>query len=92
MHPVGKGITLATAVASMVLAGTVTSMAQDKDKAKTDVIKCAGLNDCKGKGACKAAGMNDCKGKNACKGKGFVETKTTKECDDKGGKVLAEKK
>jgi hypothetical protein len=90
MHPVGKGITIATAVASMVLAGTVTSMAQDKTK--TDVIKCAGLNDCKGKGACKAAAMNDCKGKNACKGKGFVETKTTKECTEKGGKVLAEKK
>jgi hypothetical protein len=89
MHAVGKGITIATAVGSMVLAGAVTSMATTK--AKTDVIKCAGLNDCKGKGACKAAAMNDCKGKNACKGKGFVETKTTKECADKGGKVLAEK-
>jgi hypothetical protein len=73
----------------MVLAGTVTSMA--KYKTKTYFIKCAGHNDCKGKGACKAAAMNDCKGKNACKGMGFVETKTTKECNDKGGKVLAEK-
>jgi hypothetical protein len=43
MHPLGKGITLATAVASMVLAGTVTAMAQDKGKA--DMVKCAGLND-----------------------------------------------
>jgi hypothetical protein len=90
MHPLGKGITLATAVASMVLAGAVGSMAQDK--AKTDMVKCVGLNDCKGKGACKAAAMNDCKGKNECKGKGFLETKTSKECSDKGGKVLAEKK
>ena len=89
MNPVGKGITIATAVGSLVLAGAVTSIAQDK--AKTDMVKCAGLNDCKGKGACKAAGMNDCKGKNACKGKGFVETKSAKECADKGGKVLAEK-
>ena len=89
MHPLGKGVTIATAVASMVLAGSVTAMAQDK--AKMDMVKCAGLNDCKGKGACKSA-MNDCKGKNACKGKGFMETKTAKECGDKGGKVLAEKK
>ena len=89
MHPLGKGVAIATAVASMVLAGSVTSMAQDK--AKMDAIKCAGLNECKGKGACKSA-MNECKGKNACKGKGFLETKTAKECADKGGKVLAEMK
>jgi hypothetical protein len=89
MHPLGKGVTIATAVASLVLAGSVTSMAQDK--AKTDMVKCAGLNECKGKGACKSA-MNECKGKNACKGKGFMETKSIKECGDKGGKVLADKK
>ena len=89
MHPVGKGITIATAVASMALGGSVTSMAQDKGK--TERVKCAGPNECKGKGGCKAAAMNDCKGKNACKGKGFVETKATKECGVKGGKVLAER-
>jgi hypothetical protein len=90
MNPIGKGLMIATAVATMALSGDLVAMAQDK--AKMDAIKCAGLNDCKGKGACKAAAMNDCKGKNACKGKGFVETKSTKECTDKGGKVLAEKK
>jgi uncharacterized membrane protein len=84
MHPLGKGITIATAVATMVLAGTVTSMAQDK--AKTDMIKCAGTNDCKGKGACKSA-QNDCKGKNGCKGKGFTEMKSAADCTKAGGKV-----
>ena len=89
MHPVGKGLMIATAVAALALGGELTAMAQDK--AKAEPVKCAGLNDCKGNGACKSA-MNDCKGKNGCKGKGFVETNTTKECGDKGGKVLAEKK
>jgi hypothetical protein len=88
MNPVGKGVMIATAVAALALGGELTALAQDK--AKAEPVKCAGLNDCKGKGACKSA-MNDCKGKNSCKGKGFSETKTSKECMDKGGKVLAEK-
>ena len=85
MHPVSKGITIATAVATMVLAGHVTAMGQAK--ATDSMIKCAGLNECKGKGACKSA-QNDCKGKNACKGKGFVETKSMQDCTQKGGKAL----
>jgi hypothetical protein len=83
MHPVGKGIGIATAVATLVFAGSLTATAQDK--AKTDV-KCVGVNDCKGKGSCKSA-MNDCKGKNACKGKGFKEVKSADECTKMGGKV-----
>jgi hypothetical protein len=83
MHPLGKGIMIATAVATLALSGSLTAMAQDK--AKTDV-KCVGANECKGKGSCKSA-MNDCKGKNACKGKGFVETTSAQECTQKGGKV-----
>lgn len=89
MNPVGKGVMIATAVAAMALGGELSALAQGK--AMSEPVKCAGLNDCKGKGACKSA-LNDCKGKNACKGKGFVETKTTKECGDRGGKVLAERK
>jgi len=85
MHPLSKGITIATAVASMVLSGNVAATAQDK--AKGDMVRCAGLNECKGKGACKSA-QNDCKGKNACKGKGFMETKSMQECTQKGGKAL----
>jgi hypothetical protein len=83
MHPLGKGVMIATAVAALALGGSLTAAAQDK--AKTDV-KCVGANECKGKGGCKSA-QNDCKGKNACKGKGFVETKDEKECATKGGKV-----
>ena len=75
---------IATAVATMALAGDLTAMAQDK--AKTDAVKCAGLNECKGKGSCKSA-SNDCKGKNECKGKSFMEAKSAQECTQKGGKV-----
>jgi hypothetical protein len=84
MHPLGKGIMIATAVATLAVSGSLTAMAQDKGK--MEPVKCVGANECKGKGGCKSA-MNDCKGKNACKGKGFVETKDAKECDMKGGKV-----
>ena len=84
MHPLGKGIMIATAVATLAVSGSLTAVAQDKSK--MEPVKCVGANECKGKGGCKSA-MNDCKGKNACKGKGFVETKDAKECEMKGGKA-----
>jgi hypothetical protein len=84
MHPLGKGIMIATAVATLTLSGSVTAMAQDKGK--MEPVKCVGANECRGKSSCKSA-MNDCKGKNECKGKGFVEAKDAKECSMKGGKV-----
>ena len=51
-------------------------------------VKCAGINSCKGKGACQGA-SNSCAGKNACKGKGWVEA-TAKECKDKKGTVITD--
>jgi hypothetical protein len=83
MHPVGKGLMIATAVATLALSGSLTATAQDKAK---EGVKCVGVNECKGKGSCKSA-MNDCKGKNACKGKGFVTTTSAAECTQKGGKA-----
>jgi uncharacterized membrane protein len=61
-----------------------------KSKAQKGV-RCAGTNDCKGKGNCKSA-TNDCKGKNDCKGQSFTPTKDAKECEAKGGKVESGKK
>ena len=84
MNPLGKGIMIATAVATLAVSGSLTAMAQDKSK--MEPVKCEGANECKGKGSCKSA-QNDCKGKNACKGKGFVETNDDKECTTKGGMV-----
>lgn len=64
-----------------------------------DVVKCYGVNSCKGKGICAGkvdacSGANGCdakvtcKGHNSCKGKGIIKMKK-KECVDKGGKVAS---
>lgn len=88
MHPVSKGVMIATAVATLALSGSLAATAADK--AKMEPVKCFGVNDCKGKGACKSA-LNDCKGKNSCKGRGFLPTKDEGECTQKGGKLTAVK-
>jgi hypothetical protein len=88
MNPIGKGLMVATAVAALVVGGELAAQAQTKSGG--DAVKCAGVNECKGKGGCKSA-MNDCKGKNSCKGKGFTEMKSAAECTQKGGKVMAAK-
>lgn len=79
-----KGLLLASAVASM-FAGPAASAKSAKHHVK--LIKCAGINACKGKGSC-AGADNACKSKNACKGKGWVET-TARHCKAKHGKIIA---
>jgi hypothetical protein len=49
-------------------------------------VKCEGINQCKGHGACKGAG-HDCAGKNGCKGQGWVEISAS-DCQSQGGKAL----
>jgi hypothetical protein len=81
-----RNAAIASAVASMFLAGG--SMAKGKTAKKTStVVRCAGINACKGQGEC-ASADNACKGMNDCKGQSYKEVKTSKECADKGGKVL----
>lgn len=53
---------------------------------KTAAVKCDGINECAGHGACQGAD-NACKGKNSCKGKGYLEVPSEQECKDKGGTV-----
>jgi uncharacterized membrane protein len=88
MNALGKGIMLASAVATLIASGSV--VAQAADKAGGDKVHCTGINACKGQGSCAGAG-NACKSKNACKGQGWVET-TAAECAEKGGKAAEEKK
>ena len=80
---------LATAVASLFASGA--ALAKDKSEKKAgSSVKCEGINECKGHGACKSA-QNACKGQNGCKGQGVTET-SEKDCKTKGGKVqMAEK-
>ncbi len=81
-----KGAMIAAGVAGMFAAMTpmVASAKGDAD------VKCAGVNACKGTGACKAA-TNECKGANGCKGKGWTSM-SAKDCKAKGGTVVADKK
>jgi hypothetical protein len=86
---VNKGMVIASAAASLILAGALGARA-DAKKAGGDMVNCAGVNACKGQGSC-ATADNSCAGKNACKGKGVLEMSAA-ECAKKGGKVSEEKK
>jgi uncharacterized membrane protein len=85
------GFAVATAVVGMLATGY--QFSADEGKKDEGSVKCAGVNACKGKGACAASdGSNSCAGKNGCKGKGWVKVKSEKECTDKGGTVVKEEK
>lgn len=88
MKSFNKGIMVASAVASLVLSGA--AVARATDKAGSEPVQCAGINECKGKGSC-AGATNACKAQNECKGKGWVETSSAEECVQKGGTVVAQK-
>ncbi len=84
------GFVMASAVVGLLGAGCGLAGGEDKAEGK-ELLKCAGINSCSGKGECAAAdGSHDCGGKNSCKGKGWVKV-TEKECKEKGGEVLGEK-
>ena len=85
---VNKGILIASAAASLIMAGALTARA-DEGKKGGDMVNCAGVNACKGQGSC-ATAENSCAGKNGCKGKGVVEMSAA-DCAKRGGKAAAEK-
>jgi len=80
-----KGAIVASAVAGLFAAATP-AVVHAKGGGK---VKCAGINDCKGKGACKSA-TSSCKGMNDCKGKGWIDA-SAKECTAKKGTVVTDK-
>jgi len=84
MNSFGKGILIASAVATLITSGSL--VAQAADKAGGEKVRCAGINECKGHGSC-ASAEHSCAGKNSCKGQGWVETSTA-ECSQKSGKVV----
>jgi len=75
---------IATAAAGLLLSGAATIRAEH-EKASDDKVHCAGVNACKGQGACGQA-EHSCAGLNSCKGKGWVEMSAA-DCQKKGGKV-----
>jgi hypothetical protein len=87
MKSIGKGMLIASAAASLVLAGTVGARADEKTGGD---VYCSGINSCKGTGACAGAG-HGCGGQNGCKGQGIVKS-TKDECQKKGGTVVPDPK
>lgn len=77
-----SGIALASAAATMLLAG-VSTTAVNADEMKPAEVKCSGINSCKGTSAC-ATATSSCAGHNSCKGHGWIKT-TAEECKEKGG-------
>jgi len=84
-----KGMLIASAAASLIMAGALTARA-DQGKTGGDMVNCAGVNACKGQGS-SATAENSCAGKNGCKGKGVVEMSAA-DCAKKGGKVVEKPK
>ena len=84
-----KGAVIAGAIASMLSGGAALAKGKGDKSAGKDEVKCAGINSCKGTGACSGAD-NSCAGKNGCKGRGWMHA-SAKDCKAKGGTVVAEK-
>ena len=78
------GATLAATAAAMLMGGAISLTSAPASAAG---IHCAGINACKGQGACKTA-SNSCKGQNGCKGQGWVEQSTAEACTAAGGTVI----
>jgi hypothetical protein len=91
MRKTTKGVLIASAVASLFALSTANAADEKGGKESAKSVKCAGVNECKGKAACSSA-SNSCAGENGCKGKGWVKVGSEKECKDKGGTVVAAKK
>ena len=75
-----KSFLLASAAATLFIAGGAGVATAEHHEAGEAKIKCEGGNSCKGHSECKTA-ENDCSGKNSCKGKGYVNL-TKAECDE----------
>lgn len=84
MKSTNTGIAIATVAAALFGMGATATVAQAAD---APMVKCAGINSCKGHSECKTA-KNECKGMNSCKGQGWVSKASAKECTDAGGKVV----
>jgi hypothetical protein len=82
-----KGQLVVAALASLVAAGCGGSK-QPSPSAKTGLVKCSGINACKGQAACKSE-ANACAGHNGCKGEGYLKI-TPEECAKQGGKATGE--
>jgi hypothetical protein len=85
-----KGAFLAAAVAGLFVASAASADHHGDAKKGEEMVKCKGVNECKGKSDCHTA-KSSCAGHNECKGKGWKKM-TKAECEEKGGTVAEKKK
>ena len=74
-----KRAVLAAAAAALFTAGVSAEPAQAGHHEKSEMVKCKGVNGCKGQTDCGTA-SHDCSGKNECKGKGWKKM-TAEQCE-----------
>jgi hypothetical protein len=77
------GALIASTAAAMALSGSVSAT---PDTPTNAMVKCEGVNACKGHSDCKTY-TNACKGQNSCKGRGIVVV-SAKNCINMGGKIM----
>jgi hypothetical protein len=78
-----KSLIIASAAATLFLTGAVVAHAEEKMGG--DMVRCMGINECKGHGSC-ATAHNACNGQNGCKGQGISKVSAA-DCKEKGGTV-----
>ena len=85
-----SGITLASAVATFLLAGCGGDKAAKVEApaaaAEVAEVKCSGINSCKGTSSC-ATATSACQGQNSCKGQGWIKA-TKADCEKKAEKLF----
>lgn len=84
-----RGLQVAGAVAAML---AITACGDDDDDSDTksagqDLVKCYGINECKGHTECATSAGNSCEGLNECAGLGWI-TVSAEECSTKNGTVV----
>jgi len=82
-----KSALVAASIAGLVAAASVGMIGQAQ-AATGELEHCAGINACKGTGACGGQGSS-CAGTNACKGQGWVEVAKGTCTKIQGGKLVS---
>jgi len=83
LKSVSTGLSIAAAAAALFASAGFSTAVQAADDG---MVKCSGINSCKGSSECKTA-KSECKGHNSCKGQGWVSKASAAECTKAGGKV-----
>lgn len=81
-------VLMASAVAGLLAVGVAGTARADEGGSK-EMVKCYGINKCKGTGACGGPGYS-CAGNNACKGQGWLHLDKDTCLKIQGGRLTPE--